>query len=472
MTQSVPPAQSTPAPNALLTLLELGRRSRHAASASELAFLLANETHALLPYRQAAVWTRAGGIHTLSGVLKVEANAPFAQWLGLVMDHCADTYGSPTLLSAAQLPDALGEQWAEWLPLHACWLPLQAGGGSSGQGAGDGSTIAAGVLFSREEAFSGNDLALLAEWADTWLVAWRLHQSRPGWNWRALKLRAASLLRPEGDRVLPWWRTRFARIAAVAVLLLILPVRLTVLAPAELVPVNPSLVRAPLDGVIESFAVQPNQKVRAGQPLFAFDVALVRSRLDVARQEVLTAQAELRQASQAALLDPAARLQLSGLAGKLEERQAQAAYIEQQLQRTNVVAPVDGVVLLDEPSEWIGRPVTTGQTVLRIAELDDVEVEAWLGIGDAIPLPKGAPLTLHLNSSPLSPVEATVRYMAFEPVERPGGVYAYRLRAKPEGRVGHRVGLKGTARVSGRRVPLGYWILRRPLATVRVWLGW
>jgi hypothetical protein len=33
------------------------------------------------------------------------------------------------------------------------------------------------------------------------------------------------------------------------------------------------------------------------------------------------------------------------------------------------------------------------------------------------------------------------------------------------------VGLKGTVQLSGERVPLAYWMLRRPLATIRQALG-
>src|SRR5689334_13296544 len=53
------------APNALdaqlfglSTLVQLLKRARHAASAEELGFVMVNETHALLPYRQAALWQR------------------------------------------------------------------------------------------------------------------------------------------------------------------------------------------------------------------------------------------------------------------------------------------------------------------------------------------------------------------------------------------------------------------------------
>ena len=35
----------------------------------------------------------------------------------------------------------------------------------------------------------------------------------------------------------------------------------------------------------------------------------------------------------------------------------------------------------------------------------------------------------------------------------------------------HRVGLKGTAKVTGGWVPTAYWILRKPLAALRNFVG-
>lgn len=64
-----------------------------------------------------------------------------------------------------------------------------------------------------------------------------------------------------------------------------------------------------------------------------------------------------------------------------------------------------------------------------------------------------------------------MRYMAHSPVERPDGSFAYRLRATLDGNTDHRVGLKGTARIAGGKVPLIYWALRRPWAAARAWLG-
>ena len=45
------------------------------------------------------------------------------------------------------------------------------------------------------------------------------------------------------------------------------------------------------------------------------------------------------------------------------------------------------------------------------------------------------------------------------------------LRATLDAATEHRVGLKGTAKLQGDRVPAIWWVMRRPVATVRTTLG-
>jgi multidrug efflux pump subunit AcrA (membrane-fusion protein) len=212
--------------------------------------------------------------------------------------------------------------------------------------------------------------------------------------------------------------------------------------------------------------------VKAGDPLFGFDEAILASRLDVATQALATAEAEYRQSAQQALYDAKPKAQLAVLAGKIEERRADLDYLRGELERARVVAPQDGIAIFDDPSEWIGKPVSTGERIMRIAAPGDVEIEAWMPVGDAIPLPADAPVKLYLNASPLFAVSAQVRYAAHDAVQRPDGSYAYRIRASLDNATDQRVGLKGTARISGRRVPLIYWMVRRPLAVIRQTVGW
>lgn len=436
-------------------LLDLNRRARRAADRVELAFIAVNDTHQLTPYRQAALWLNDGGVHTVSGVVQVEANAPYVQWLDRVCRTLAKNGDSARVIGAADLSSEEAAEWDEWLPAHGLWLPL----------AGTG-----GWFLARDHAWTAQEIALASEWADTWTHSWRALAPRRAWSWRQTRLNIAAHLKWNPQR--RWWQQRAARWAIAILALLLMPVRLTVLAPGELVPANPAVIRAPLEGVIASFAVRPNDTVQVGQSLFNFDDAPLASRLTVASQSLATALAEYRQAAQLAVSETKSKAQLAMLSGKIEERKAEAEYLRGQLERAHVVAPVAGIALFDDPSEWIGKPVVTGERIMRIAAPDDVEIEAWLAVGDAIPLANGAHVKLYLNASPLSPVTATLRYVAHDAVQRPDGSYAYRVRAKLDGVTMHHVGLKGTAKLSGAWVPAIYWMLRRPLAALRQAIGW
>jgi hypothetical protein len=431
-------------------LLHLSERARQAATASELAFVMVNETFGLVRYRQAVLWA-GGRVEAVSGVPRVEADAPFVQWLARVLRPLAHE-PAPLAFGAercADDADGAGD-WAEWLPAHALWLPLPPRPDQA---------PTAGLLLAREDAWSDGEIALLAYLAGTYAHAWAaLH--RP----RQLDLLRARLT------ALP--RRRRVQAAAVAALLLLAPVRLTVLAPGEVVPVDPALVRAPVDGVVEHIHVEPNQAVVEGQALFDLDDSQVASRLEVARKELSTAQAEYNQDVQQAVWDVRAKAQLAIVSGRIDESKAEVDYLVGLLGRIHVKAPRAGVAVFDDPSAWLGRPVAVGEKVMEIAGERDTEIEAWLGVGDAIRLEPGAPATLFLNIDPLAPVRAQLRYAAYEAVQRPDGAMAYRLRAAIAAGAPHpRIGLKGTVRLDGQRVPLVYWLLRKPLSAARQWLG-
>ena len=440
----------------LATVLELARRARAAADAAQLGFIAVNETHALAPYRQAALWSADRGIVALSGLVDVDSNAPYAQWLRQLCEQLSNRISAEAVGPHAA-SDTLASDWAEFLPAHGAWLPVWVE---------DGRTTLA-LFLARELPWSDRELVLLGEWLDAWGHAYReaMRDARPSWRARARALLAS------GDATRPWWKRRTTRIAAAALIVALFPVRLTVLAPGELVPAQPAVMRAPFDGVVDTVLVQPNQRVRRGQPLFRIDTALAASRRDAALEAVAAAEAEYRQAAQQALFDDPSRGRLAGLLGLLEQRRAEADYAVEQAARGTVAAPRDGIALFDDPTSLIGRPVAIGERVMRIADPRRAEIEAWVGAGDAIPLEQGAPVRLYLDASPLAPVEGHLRYFAYEPVERSGGNYAYRIRARLGSGETGQIGLRGTAKLSGRYVPLVYWVFRRPLAAVRTYTG-
>lgn len=440
----------------LATLLELLRRTRSAADLPELYFLAANETHHIAPFVQSAVWSGDEGVVALSGLAVVEENAPYAVWLDGMCRHLA-AVDQALPFQAGDLPDRIAAEFDTWLPTHALWAPIPV--------RGRGPRLA--LVLARDEPWSEAEVLLLNEWLAGWAYAYEKVRlsARP-----SLRRRLRAWTRGGAGRQ-PFLRRRPVQLALVAAALLLFPVRLSVLAPAEVVPRRPAIVRAPTEGVIDAVLVEPNQEVKAGQELFRIETALLAAQRDAALEALAAAEEEYRQASQQAFQDEKARAELAVLAGKLEEQRAQAAFAEEQARRGSVIAPSAGVVIFDDATQLVGRPVATGERVMRISQPDDLEIEAWVGVGDAIPLAQGSPVRLYLDARPLRPVVGELRYFSREPVERPSGAFAYRTRATVSKAAGAEIGLKGTARLQGGWAPAAYWVLRRPLAAIRARLG-
>lgn len=425
----------------LATLLDVEGRILRAEDTAEIGFVAVNDAHALVPYRQSVLWSRARGVETVSGLALPDRNAPFLLWMEAVCRHLS-SLTRPAVLSAAGLPDDLAGQWGEWLPPHALWLPL-----------GDG----AALLYAAEVEWHEGNVALLARLGEA-VTASRARFHHPSRLAKVLGRLKAS---------------RRRQLAALGLLgLSLFPVTGSVLAPADMVPAHPLVVRSPLDGVVDRIHVRPNEQATEGKPLFDLDATHLTGRLDIARQQHATAEAEYRQAAQAQVFDPKAKAQVAILAGRAEEKAAEAKWLESQLDRIRVKSPGPGIAVLDDPSDWIGRPVVVGEKVMLVADETDTEVEAWLSVADAGEARPGARLTLFLNSRPLSPVRAVVRNVAYEPSARPDATLAHRVRAvladeqdKPH------LGLKGTARIDGDTVPLIWWLFRKPLVAVRQFVG-
>ena len=89
-------------------------------------------------------------------------------------------------------------------------------------------------------------------------------------------------------------------------------------------------------------------------------------------------------------------------------------------------------------------------------------------MADAINLEPGAEVEFFLNIAPERRIDATLRYASYEASVGPDGALSYRLKATLVGDAPPpRIGLKGTAKIYGPHVTLFYFLIRRPLATLR-----
>lgn len=436
----------------LLTLLQLMRRARDAASLENLGFVMVNESLQLLPYRQAALWQEAGlgsplaRVAAVSGLPQPNATAPYTQWLERLFRTIPKLDGADGIreITAKDLPEALAAEWADWFPPHAVWLQLQYG--DTRQGA---------LLLATEQPLAQHEIAFAGELAHAYAHALALFAPRRRWF--------ARIRSPK----------RLAGIAAGLLLIACLPVRLSVQAPAEVTPRDAFLVRAPLDGVVDRVLVKPNQIVQAGTPLFGLDVTALQARNAVARKAYDAAREEYRQSAQQAVTDDKSKLQMAQRRGELEEKTIDLDYSTEQLGRVQVKAERGGVAVFADANDWQGKTVVTGERVMTLADPARIELRIDLPVGNSIEVEPGAQVIFHPNADALSSYPAHVSLLAYQAEPARDGVLAYRITADFE-KDTHppRIGLMGTAKLSGARVPLIYHILRRPITGLRQWLGW
>ncbi|HEY8096719.1 MAG TPA: HlyD family efflux transporter periplasmic adaptor subunit [Methylobacter sp.] len=432
---------------ALATLLQLEKSFRNADTAEALAYTVVNDSRGLIVFRQAALWKiDSSEVVAVSGLPVIDVNAPYISWLNKVFKQLSrDTSGEIRPLTAEDLQDGSADEWPQWIPAHALWLPVSA----------YGATPQAGLLLARESAWTEGELYLLEHMAHTFGHAWAALAPRPPF-WKR-------------D-----WLTKKPLLTGLAVLfcLLWIPVRQTALAPASVIPGHPTILRAAIDGVVDRFYIQPNDQVIKGQPLLSLEEETIKNKLTVTRKALAVAEAEYRKTAQQAMFDMDSKAQVNILKSRTEQQEAEVRSMEDWLARIDIKAPHAGIAVFSDVNDWIGKPVTVGERILMVADPADVELEVQLPIADAINLETGSKVQFFLNVDPTTPVSAELYFAAYEAEVTPDEALAYRLKARfKQADVLPRIGLKGTAKVFGSRVPLVYYVLRRPLAALRQWMG-
>jgi multidrug resistance efflux pump len=121
---------------------------------------------------------------------------------------------------------------------------------------------------------------------------------------------------------------------------------------------------APLNGYLAEAPVRAGDLVRPGQLLCALDDREMR----LERRRWLSQQEQLlRQHQQALATRNSAQVKI--VQAQIDQARAQIALLDDQIARTCVVAPFEGVVVAGDLSQSIGVPAERGQVLFEVAPL-------------------------------------------------------------------------------------------------------
>lgn len=434
------------------TLLNLEHSVLRADSLREAGYVIVNQTKQLAGYTQAALLRGEGSheyrVYSLSNLGDVDRTSPFSFWIERLAKEirCEDKAAETHQITKNDVSYDLAEDWSSYSSTYILWVPLFAGWRGQ-QGV---------LVIAREEAFGEQEIKNLSHISK--IYGFALAADPHQYWWSRLKRSVSA---------------RIKKIALVLLLLSLFPVRLTVMAPAEIGAKSAFVVSAPFDGVVSKVEVFPNQEISVGDLLVQLEGEDYQATQNVRKQAVQVAEANLHRAVQAGFEDAESRSEVASLKAELDLKKMELVQAELKNKNTSILAERSGVAVIEDPIAWQGRPVKVGERILQIANPEEVEVLAFVSVKDAIALEPGRNVRVFLDTAPLSPIHATIKYSAYEPVRTEEDVPAYRIVAEiNKGEIYPRIGLRGTAKVEGDYVSLMYYLFRRPITALRQWVGW
>ena len=445
-------AQASPA----MRLLRHEAEVRKLGSEPELLFHLVNEVRALVQYGSAMVLRRQRGserlrVVQLSDLPDVDREAPLLRALEnrvVRLDERIGLAQPTTFVSIESDPVDVPAHDVELLAAYPFtqlfWLPLKDRSGA----------VDAGVVFARAEPFTTGEQTLLTRLSETYAHAWGALSTHRGFG-RGIAVSRRTLVKS----------------AAALCLVAVFPVRLSVMAPVEVVAATPFVVTAPIAGVVRNLLVAPNTVVAAGQPLVQFEDIQPRNEMVLAQQRLAVAQARDARTGAAAFRDPVAAHDMAAARAELDLARVTYEYAAEVLQRTQVRAPHAGLAIYTDRRDWEGRAVQVGEEIMQVADPAKVALRIDLSTANSIELAPGADLGIYLDNAPLGGLNAKLRSVSYTPRPQPGGTTSYTVMADPAGGATPRIGTRGTARLYGQRVPLIFQVLRRPIAATRQFVG-
>jgi hypothetical protein len=451
----VAPADANGALPAMQLLLQIERDARRAESVESLCFLMANETRRAVNARQIFLLLPRGTgwrMRLISSLSGVDRQSPLVRY----MEQAAKRLFRRGTSDQVQSGNVQSGNLFDLCPPDAAakLFPFAESIGTVLVARHSKRPLAA-LMAVRETPFSDAEQLTLQRLAETYAHAW---------------------VAMAGDRAPLIRRLRapliLAASIAVVLALALVPVPMTALAPAEVVALEPAVIAAPLDGAIAEVTVSPNQNVKAGDTLFRLADTQAKGNLDIAARDVEVADAKVRQAMQRAFVDDTAKGEIAIARNELALKQAEMRYAAELLARMTVKAPRDGIALFADKRELIGRPLITGQRVMDIADPARTQVRLEVGAGDALVLGEGRAVRLFLDSDPLNPLFATIIRASAMTRANASGQHVFLADTRLTEGAMLPLGQRGTAQITGDKVSLGFYLFRRPIASLRQRFGW
>jgi RND family efflux transporter MFP subunit len=154
-------------------------------------------------------------------------------------------------------------------------------------------------------------------------------------------------------------------------------------------------ITAPINGYVKEASLRAGDTVTKGQLIGRFDDRDLR----LERVKLLSQRDQLVRQYREAMANRE-RAQAEIVTSQIAQSEAQLALVEEQLARTEMLAPFDGLIVSGDLSQSLGSPVERGQVLFEIAPLEDYRVALQVDERDISQVEAGQRGELTVSSMP------------------------------------------------------------------------
>lgn len=253
------------------------------------------------------------------------------------------------------------------------------------------------------------------------------------------------------------WLRNAAFVTVVAAALILVPWNMKIAGRAVVLPARNSSVTTEIEGIVDVVYRREGDRVPKGDLLATLMDRDYRMRMEEARTGYEIADREVAQGE--ADHDPPAARQ-----ARIRRDQQREEYElrRHELDKTRIVAPVDGVVLTPRIEQKAGSFLQKGEVFCRIADMKDVAVEVFVPETTIAEIRTGQIIRLKIDSFPTRTFLGRVEIVGQKVIQEVDGRFLV-VRGRVEGAdLPLKTGMLGRAKIEIGRRALGYVLLRRP----------
>lgn len=256
-------------------------------------------------------------------------------------------------------------------------------------------------------------------------------------------------------------------IAVTVVLILFLPMQYQVTSDASLQSIYKHLLVAPQDGYLKTITARPGDIVKKGDVLAQLNDD--ETRLEERKVRSQRQQYEQEYDNALAISN---RVEAAIANAKVEQASIQLRLLEQQLQRAQLLAPADGIVVSDDISQTLGAPIKQGDVLFEIAASAGYIVQLFVDEREIAAIKPGQSGQIKLTSLPSETFEFSVKNITPISEVRDGRNY-FRVEANLVRETEQlRTGMTGSGKIAVGRRALGWIWLHDIWHWLRLSLWW